>query len=75
MFKTIIRAVMGAYKKTWIDSDRTEIMYCLQACRKVSFLPEPPLILLTGYHLQKQPSLPLSPPLQCIGDYRSLQHR
>ena len=38
MFKTIIRNVMEAYKKTWIDSDRTEIFYCLQACRKVSAL-------------------------------------
>ena len=38
MFKTIIRNVMEAYKKTWVDSDRTEIFYCLQACRKVSIL-------------------------------------
>ena len=44
MFKTILRAVMEAYKKTWIDSDRTEIMYCLQACRKVSFQPISPFI-------------------------------
>ena len=36
---------------------------------------EPPLILLAGNHLQKQSSLPLSPPLQCVGDCRSLQHR
>ena len=75
MFKIIIRTVMEAYKKTWIDSDRTEIMYCLQACRKVSFLPKAYFIWLAGNHLQKQPSLPLSPPLQCFGDCGSLQHR
>ena len=38
MFKMILNAVIDTYKTSWIDSDRTEIFNCLQACRKVLFI-------------------------------------